>query len=133
MLAWKRAAAMTSAATLAAVLGAAAPAYASKNVGWLYTLDYSGAVFFDADLNGVAGVEKITVCDNVADGYGVGAFVAPLDDLDPVVTVYDPSSDGSCESVAYNMFKEETPVTVQVWNYRHGLGYNRNVDNSGVA
>lgn len=105
------------AGAVAAVLAsAAAPAEASDNVGWLYTVNGGGAIFFDADLNGQPGVEKITVCDNKSDGRGVMGEVEVWGGGDSAV-VGDPSNDGKCNSITGDFFKEETLVVVRVWEY----------------
>jgi hypothetical protein len=99
---------------VAVLAGAGAPALASQNVGWLYSIDGGGAVFFDADLNGELGIEKITVCDNKTDGRGGEAEVTS--DIDSWL-VADPSHDGKCVVYQGNLFPEETWVTVRVWEY----------------
>ena len=102
---------------LAAVLaGAGTPALASQNVGWLYSIDGGGAVFFDADLNGEPGIEKITVCDNKTDGRGVEAEVTSILGNDSWL-VADPSHDGKCVAYQGNLFKEDTWVAVRIWEY----------------
>ncbi|WP_129838892.1 hypothetical protein [Streptomyces sp. RFCAC02] len=107
-------------AMLAAVVFATATqASASQNAGWVYTLNRSGAVFFDADLNGYAGYEKITVCDNLTDGRGIVAYVGavtPGGDY-KTYTFKDPSHDGQCRSWATNYFVEEHVVFIDVCNY----------------
>lgn len=117
-------------ATATVGLGAQA-AHASTNSGWVYTADSSGAVYFDADLNGYPGYEKITVCDNKADGRGVRADVIGYDgDGLTTKTVSDPSDDGHCASIQGNFFLEETRVSVVVYEYWDGNTAN---ENSGTA
>jgi hypothetical protein len=80
-------AALVGAAVAALMFSVVSPAAASTNAGWIYTyangatsgngLSLSGA-FFDGDLNGRPGWEKITVCDNEADGRGVRAYALPV-------------------------------------------------------
>ncbi|MFI0451482.1 hypothetical protein [Actinomadura sp. 6N118] len=104
-------------ATVTATFVLASPAAASRNLGWLYTDNRGGAVFFDADLNDTAGLEKITVCDNASNGWGVRAVV---DDFDGVgsYTVEDPSNDGHCKAIQGQFFTEEHRIDVMVYEYR---------------
>ncbi|MFD9195470.1 hypothetical protein ACFWCA_45575 [Streptomyces phaeochromogenes] len=96
-------------------LSLAPQAQASQNSGWVYTSNLSGAVYFDADLNGYPGVEKITVCDNKTDGRGVTGEVVGQDGSGTVrYIITDPSNDGHCESMQGNYFLEDTPVNVFV-------------------
>jgi hypothetical protein len=104
------------ATVIGVLVSASPPAQASSNVGWLYTSGAGGAIFFDADLNGYPGVEKITVCDNETDGHGVMGSVAEYFDGDSI-TIGDSSHDGHCESIALDYFTEETSVIVSVWEY----------------
>jgi hypothetical protein len=114
---WKRRAGIVLATAAAAVLVFSQQAQASTNVGWLWTGDAGGAVFFDADLNGEPGIEKVTVCDEWADGRGVVAYLIHGSTL---VELKDPSYDLKCVSLAKNMFVEETKVTVEVCEYADG-------------
>ncbi|MEH0549181.1 hypothetical protein QA802_40895 [Streptomyces sp. B21-105] len=99
-------------------MGLTTQAQASQNSGWIYTSNQSGAVYFDADLNGDPGVEKITVCDNTSDGRGITAEVRGEDGTGPVVwIVSDPSNNGNCEHIQGNFFLEETPVQLVVYEY----------------
>lgn len=99
-------------------MGLATQAQASQNSGWIYTSNQSGAAFFDADLNGYPGVEKVTVCDNRSDGRGITAEVSGRDGSGSVwVFVSDPSNDGRCESIEGNFFLEDTPVGIVVYEY----------------
>lgn len=96
----------------------AGQAQASRNAGWIYTSNQSGAVFFDADLNGYPGLEKITVCDNTSDGRGIRAEVSGTDGSGSTwVFLSDPSNDGTCESVQGNFFIEDTYVGIVVYEY----------------
>src|SRR5882757_8358081 len=102
-----RSAAVVVGLTAAVTLGLGTQAQASTNSGWVYTLGSSGAAYFDADLNGYAGVEKITVCDNESDGRGIRARVTGQDgDGTYYFYVSDPSNDGTCVSTQYNYFLE---------------------------
>jgi hypothetical protein len=107
-------------ATALAVLGGAGAAQAnpSQNVGWLYTVGAGGAVFFDADLAGYPGYEKITVCDNDSNGMGVQARVELTNgSSSSSVYVEDPSNDGHCASRQGNFFPDEQMVDVTVGEY----------------
>ena len=103
-------------AVVTVVGGVAAPAAASENLGWLYSVDKGGKIFFDADLNGQAGVEKITLCDIKSDGRGVAATVTDVEDNLQYYLV-DRSYDDECTVYQGNLFKEETRVQVTVWEY----------------
>ncbi|WP_461006384.1 hypothetical protein [Streptomyces capparidis] len=109
--------------TAAVIFGAAPPAAAAppENVGWLYTETRTGAVFFDADLEGYPSYEKITVCDNWTDGRGIEAYLqgSPPSNPDGLVdyTFQDPSNDGKCRSWATNYFADGTRVYVEVCEY----------------
>lgn len=125
----------------AVVLGLSTQANAAdppKNVGWLYTLTNSGAVFFDADLAGSPSYEKITVCDNVADGRGIVGFIEGTDPNGDSPTdnvryeFKDPSSDGNCRSWATNYFADGYRVFVQVCEY-HGDRWEMCRTGRGVA
>ncbi|MGW2327429.1 hypothetical protein ACWC5C_16875 [Streptomyces sp. NPDC001700] len=101
-----------------ATMGLAPQAQASKNSGWIYTSNQSGAAFFDADLNGQPGVEKITVCDNRSDGRGVRVEVSGRDGSGSVwIFKSDPSNNGRCESIQGNFFLEDTAVGIVVYEY----------------
>jgi hypothetical protein len=121
---WARRSGVLVAAMTAGVLGAGAQAQAElppKNVGWLYTVGSSGAVFFDADLAGYPSEEKITVCDNKKDGRGIAAIVRGVPaggaaGADWVYT-FDPSSDGKCVAGHGNFFADGYAVTVNVYEY----------------
>ncbi|KPI24439.1 hypothetical protein OK074_7016 [Actinobacteria bacterium OK074] len=128
-----RRASMVAGITLMSTAGLATQAHASANSGWVYTSNSSGAVYFDADLNGYPGYEKITVCDNKTDGRGVQALVQGYDGGGNVaVQLYDPSNDGDCTYTIGNFFLEETAVDITVYNYwgfnKEDYGYG-----SGVA
>ena len=110
---------------MAAVLvGVSSPANADPhNIGWVWTTTApsGGAGFFDADLAGYPSVEKLTVCDNKTDGHGVIAtlYYAYLDG-EPYEfrdSVKDPSNDGTCEHIAYNMAGENYHVMIEVCEY----------------
>ncbi|MGK5674471.1 hypothetical protein ACSNOB_16715 [Micromonospora sp. URMC 106] len=117
------------AAVMAAVLvGAGAPANAAEppaNIHWLYTTTGSGAVFFDADLEGYPSYEKITVCDNRTDDRGIYALLEGVDPHGDGPTDYvyyefsDPSNDGQCRSWATNYFADGYKVRAEVCEY-HG-------------
>lgn len=128
---WMRNASVFGGALVTVLVGAGAPAEASTNVGWLYTINAGGAIFFDADLNGEPGIEKITVCDNKSDGRGVWGEVQEHWGGD-LIAVSDPSNNGRCESWSGNYFTEETGVTVRVWEYA-GTWKSTVVWESGVA
>jgi hypothetical protein len=133
MMRWLWRSSLLTGAVVVAVAGVGAPAQATvppKNVGWLYVDGGGGAVFFDADLAGHPGWEKITVCDNVANGRGVGVHV--YGDLGQEVEVLDPSSNGKCVSKQGNMFPDGYGVSVHVFEYANSLGSNWN-DARGVA
>ncbi|NUP42985.1 MAG: hypothetical protein HOY76_39695 [Streptomyces sp.] len=114
-----RSAALVTAAVAAATLGLGAQAaQASSNSGWVYTANNSGAVYFDADLNGYPGLEKITVCDNKSDGRGIEAVVTGYDGDGQISYVLDdPSNDGHCASASGNFFLEDTSVSIVVYEY----------------
>jgi hypothetical protein len=118
------------AATISVVGAPAQATVPPKNVGWLYTEGGGGAAFFDADLAGHAGWEKITVCDNVANRMGVGVHV--YGDLGQEAGVVDPSSDGHCASIEGNLFPDGYGVDVHVFEYKGDLNTNYN-DGRGVA
>ena len=127
---WLRRATFVAVATTAAVVGVSAQAQASLNAGWIFTLNGNGysanGAFFDADLHGYAGIEKLTVCDNESDGRGVRASVSVVGDDNFVVQVVDPSHDGHCASTAFDMFKEESPLLLTVCEYAGSKEYNCN-------
>lgn len=106
--------------TVLAVLGgtnAAQAADPSKNVGWLYTGGGGGAVFFDADLAGYPGYEKVTVCDNKSNSMGVEAYVDIPFGGYGTFYVKDPSNDGHCASIQGNFFPDGYSVLVAVYEY----------------
>src|SRR5262249_55625067 len=110
-----------------AVLSFSSQAQASTNSGWIYTKSGSGAAFFDADLNGSPGYEKVTVCDNKSDGRGIRAVVqAPSSGQDggdyEYYDIRDPSNDGHCSYEGGDMFKEEEFVSMEVCEYWHVNG-----------
>ena len=114
-------------------MGFATQAQASQNSGWVYTSNQSGAVYFDADLNGYPGLEKITVCDNTTDGRGTQALVmGKKGDTSVFIWENDPSNDGHCRSTQGDFFTEETDVSVGVWEY-WGDNTAHNGEGSGVA
>jgi hypothetical protein len=108
------------ASAIVAIVGVAgAPAQATvppRNVGWLYTTNNAGAVFFDADLAGHSGWEKITVCDNYAPD---GAIIEARIDSDANVSQWfqDTSRNGHCTAYAGNFFSDGYAVTVYVYEY----------------
>jgi hypothetical protein len=114
-MSWTRRSILFSAVTAVTLLGAATPALASTNSGWVYTTNDYGAVYFDADLNGYPGLEKITVCDNESNGWGIEARVIAPDDEehDAAWTVKDPTNDGKCVAIEGNLFVEE--MTIEIW------------------
>jgi hypothetical protein len=136
---WAKRSGVLVAAVAAAVLGAGAQAQAAEgphNVGWLYTVGKSGAVFFDADLAGYPSEEKITVCDNKTDDRGIGAILTGTAADGPygadVVYIYDPSNNGKCEDIHANIFADGYAVTVHVFEYWNG-GANTAADNWGYG
>ena len=107
-------------------LSLATQAQASQNSGWVYTSNLSGAVYFDADLNGYPGLEKITVCDNKTDQVGITAEIIGKNGSGTVREyITDPSNNGHCESMQGNYFLEDTPVYVYV--------YDTNGENQGAG
>jgi hypothetical protein len=113
-----RRASMVAGIAVMSTIGLATQAQASSNSGWVYTSNSSGAVYFDADLNGYPGYEKITVCDNTTDGRGTEAVVQGYDGDGAVAYVVDdPSNNGECASAIGNFFLEETAVSVTVYEY----------------
>ncbi|MER5951011.1 hypothetical protein ABT127_33750 [Streptomyces sp. NPDC001904] len=99
-------------------LGLATQAQASQNSGWIYTSNQSGNVFFDADLNGYPGIEKMTVCDNTSDGRGIRAEISGKSpDGTTWVFQSDPSNDGHCATLQGNWFYEESPVNIVIYEY----------------
>jgi hypothetical protein len=111
--------ALSLALTIAAVFTFGQPARASENSGWIYTSNESGAVYFDADLAGWPGYEKITVCDNKSDGRGIVAYVTYYYAANGTTTVEvrDPSNDGDCASTAGNFFIDEKFIYIIVFEY----------------
>lgn len=117
----------------AVVAGVGAPAQAAappRNVGWLYVEGGGGAAFFDADLEGHPGWEKITVCDNASNRRGVGVHV--YGDLGQDEGIVDPSNDGRCVSIEGNMFPDGYGVDVHVYEYAGDSTYGW-TDGRGVA
>ncbi|GAQ67749.1 hypothetical protein [Streptomyces scabiei] len=113
-----RRASMVAGIVAMSTIGLATQAQASSNSGWVYTSNRSGAVYFDADLNGYPGYEKITVCDNTTDNRGTEAVVQGYDGDGAVAyVVTDPSNNGECASAIGNFFLEETAVKVTVYEY----------------
>lgn len=111
---------MVVAIAATSMMGLATQAQASSNSGWVYTSNMSGAAYFDADLNGYPGVEKVTVCDNKSDSRGIQVrLVGKSGDgsTTSMVIQRDPSNDGHCESLQGNWFLEETVVGVSVEEY----------------
>ncbi|MEJ3744029.1 hypothetical protein WEI85_12125 [Actinomycetes bacterium KLBMP 9797] len=110
-----------AAAVTTVLLGAGTQAHAAppSNVGWLYTQGRSGAVFFDADLNGYPSQEKITVCDNKTDGRGILGVALGRDGAGNPSrqTVRDPSNDGNCAANWGHFFREGYVVQVEVCEY----------------
>jgi hypothetical protein len=90
----------------------------------------AGAAFFDADLAGHPSWEKITVCDNKANGRGVVATV--YGDLWGAEYVLDPSSNGHCASIEGNFYPDGYGVHVFVNEYKGDINY-PGVDGRGVA
>ncbi|KND30864.1 hypothetical protein [Streptomyces acidiscabies] len=126
-----RNASLVAGLALTATMGLATQAQASENSGWVYTTNRSGAAFFDADLNGQPGIEKLTVCDNKSDGRGIRAQVYGNNNGTSFWAIQsDPSNDGHCESIQGNFYIEETPVTVIVYEY---WGDNTNDEGKGVG
>ncbi|MFG3703395.1 hypothetical protein ACGF7U_01455 [Micromonospora sp. NPDC047670] len=126
--------AATTVMTALAVLGGASAAQAEPhNVGWLYAVGGGGAVFFDADLAGYPGYEKITVCDNESNGKGVQGAVYPNFDGYGAYFVKDPSNDGRCASIQGDFFPEDKGVEVWVWEYAGDNQYNHNFAFNGVS
>jgi hypothetical protein len=112
-----------------------APAQAAvppKNVGWLYTTNGAGAVFFDADLAGYPSWEKITVCDNVANSYGVTVRIISDAGTPEGRNFNDPSSDGKCSSYSDNFFADGYGVTVTIKEYSGATSRYQNIG-YGVA
>ncbi|MFF7449694.1 MULTISPECIES: hypothetical protein [unclassified Streptomyces] len=115
-----RKASMVIAIAATATMGFATQAQASTNSGWVYTSNSSGAAYFDADLNGYPGVEKVTVCDNTSNNRGVQVMlIGKSGDGSETSVVYqsDPSNDGHCTPLQGNWFLEETHVSVTVYEY----------------
>ncbi|MFI7344187.1 hypothetical protein ACIBUY_40365 [Streptomyces sp. NPDC050085] len=113
---FKRSAAITFGIAAAVSLGFGPQAQASQNSGWVYTSTRSGNVYFDADLNGQPGIEKVTVCDNKSDGRGIEVHLT-RDDASSVLYLRDPSNDGHCVSLSGNFYKEESYVRIHVYEY----------------
>ncbi|MEV0644714.1 hypothetical protein AB0I28_05580 [Phytomonospora sp. NPDC050363] len=106
--------ALVAATVAAIVLGSAAAAHASSDIGWVTTTGTGGKAYFDADLAGVEGWESITVCDTYSDG---GAAVVTLfDDTDWALkgTFKDTVNDGSCTTYSGNYVTDEHYVSIQV-------------------
>jgi hypothetical protein len=113
--------AFLTAVTALTVFGAALPAQASQNIPWLYTLDHGGKAYFDADLSGSPGVEKLTVCDILSDGHGVVAKIWDAAGNVGHIWVQDPSHDDICSAPAFNMFPDESVVYMEVCEYAAGV------------
>jgi hypothetical protein len=111
-----RSAAVTFGIAAVVLLGVGPQAQASENSGWVYTTTSSGAAYFDADLNGQPGIEKITVCDNKSDGRGIEVHLVTEAGVS-VLYLRDPSNDGHCTSYSGNLLIEETHVVVDVYEY----------------
>ncbi|MEV0228660.1 hypothetical protein [Nonomuraea sp. NPDC050786] len=95
----------------------ATPAHASQNSGWVWTSTRSGAVYFDADLNGRRDWEKITICLNKP-GHPIQARVHDGRHMRALV---DTTADGRCVSRAGDFFPEERDITVyvhEIWDNR---------------
>jgi hypothetical protein len=118
---WIRRGSVMAAVLATVVFGAGTQAHAAppRNVGWLYTLSRSGAVFFDADLAGHPSFEKITVCDNKTDGRGIESKIVQWvgDDRYIEVISQDPSNNGDCEAFQGNYFADGYDVYVEVCEY----------------
>jgi hypothetical protein len=119
---------LLTAVLVAVVLGISGQAQASQNSGWIYTVGGSGAVYFDADLNGYPYYEKITVCDNKSDGRGIYAVVSGYQ-YDSAsswhdVSLRDPSNDGNCAALWDDYFWEEYTVYITVCEYAGTELYN---------
>lgn len=130
---WLWRSSLLTSAVVAGISVAGGPAQATvppANVGWLYVQGGGGAAFFDADLAGHPGWEKITVCDNVANARGVSVAVFP--DLGNSAGVADPSSDGRCASIQGNLFPDGYGVRVIVFEYAGDKQFNWN-EARGVA
>ncbi|MEV0228662.1 hypothetical protein [Nonomuraea sp. NPDC050786] len=116
--------AMVLAAASALVLGGTTPSHASQNSGWVYVgqgtaSSNTGGAYFDADFNGYPNWEKITVCDNSSNGWGVGVDISPYYPSG-VKTVKDGSDDGHCADEQNDFWPEEKNVTICVYEYRYG-------------
>lgn len=121
---WLWRSSLLASTVVAAISVVGAPAHATvppKNVGWLYLDGGVGAAFFDADLAGYPSYEKITVCDNKANGRGV--VVTVYGDNYGAEWVADPSNDGHCASIQGNMFPDGYGVTVFVNEYKGDVNY----------
>ncbi|MGV9645159.1 hypothetical protein [Streptomyces sp. NPDC003514] len=117
---WLRKLTTTIAVASAVIFGSTSQAEASTNSGWVYTFGQSGAIYFDADLNGHPGWEKITVCDNKSDGRGIVGEVDSSVNIQYGVQVADPSNNGTCSSKAGDFFDEEEVVGLWVCEYHDG-------------
>jgi hypothetical protein len=102
-----------SAVAVITSLAVAAPAYASKDVGWQYSPDAGARGYFDADVAGWAGAEEITACDNKTDGYAAIVFLYDAN-YKRLASVRDTYNDGSCTSTAFNMITDERNVIFTV-------------------
>jgi hypothetical protein len=116
---WTRALPAAGALATAIVVSPATPAMAaSVNIGWLYTFDREGKAYFDADANGEPGKEKIVVVDRRSDGHGVRARVWQAGNPNNYESVQDPKHDAARTVWVHNMFREGTPVYMQVCLYK---------------
>jgi hypothetical protein len=102
----------------AIVLSANTPAQASSDSGWIYTVGSGGKAYFDADVSGYAGQERLTVCDIKADGLGVTAWVWRTDIENGQTQTVSVGGNGTCAYIQSNMFTEETPLALQVCQYK---------------
>jgi len=103
--------------------GFSAQAQASQNIGWVYTQTGGGKAFFDADLAGYPGYEKLTVCDTKTDGKGVYAVLQYRNSdgsLQFITSLVDPSNDGNCRHAQYNMATDDRGILLGVCQYTSG-------------
>jgi len=131
---WKRLAIPCTVAATALLGMVPTPAEATvppQNSGWIKLPDDAGAAYFDADLAGHSGWEKITVCDNKPNGRGVQ--VTGYSDNYGTAFVQDPSDDGHCSVIQGNLFPDGYGVDLYVEEYSGDIIWDNWAYGRGIA
>jgi hypothetical protein len=131
---WKRLAIPCTVAATVLLGMVATPAEATappKNSGWIYLPDGAGAAYFDADLAGYPGWEKITVCDNKSNDRGVQ--VTGYGDNYGTAFVQDPSNNGHCTAIQGNLFPDGYGVDLYVEEYSGDISWDNRAKGHGIA